>query len=113
MYDVVKHPGWAIRFADDDWLTYGHGWCGGPPSLATIFKTEDEAQKILKEELNEPGDEAGKVVVAWEPLVAKLQDEVERLTKANSFSPDRLWNLSSSLDDIVNNLQEVIDDLKK
>lgn len=109
MSDKIEHPGWAIKFADD-WLCACHGWrIANSPEFAFIFKTEEEAKQVLKEE----SFTDGQVVVAWEPTIAKLRYEISELKEANTFSPDKVQNIKWSLEGIRSNLDDVIGELRK
>lgn len=110
MPNKTPHPGWAIKFGDGDWLFIAHGCSGGEVELAHIFKSEEEAKQFLEEEnFAEPCE----IVVAWEPLVAKLRSEIADLKKVNTFSPRRLQDVKFSLEEIKADLDRAIYELDK
>ncbi len=98
---ATKHPGWAIKVPADDvsgdeWVTNAHGLRCGEATCACVMITKAAAEELLAE-WGRPGE----VVEAWEPLVATLWWEVDRLRKANKLSPSDIDHAMGQLEDVV------------
>ncbi len=97
---MSKHPGWAVRVpvdeSGDEWICNAHGlYCGEAVNACVV--TTDAAAEALLVEWGKPGE----VVEAWEPLVASLRWEVDRLQKANKLSPSDISHAMGQLEDVV------------
>lgn len=111
-FDKQEHPGWAIQ-TDGLWLSYAHGWHVAKDGFfARIFSTEHDAhQAALEAQEDFQGGFEYTIVVAWEPLCAKLRREVSALKKANTIDPHKLFQITFNLEEIMADLKDVISDL--
>lgn len=77
-----KHPGWALRTKDGDWLSFAHGWHLAEDAFYTrIFDTQEDAIDNLKDMQGDFNDGIEcDVVPAWEPLCGQLRHEVKTTT---------------------------------
>ena len=105
----VEHPGCTIKFEDGLWAGLAHGWCGIEADGAFIFKNQEEAQETVQEE----NWTDARVLEAWEPRVARLQQEISELKQANQISPEKLRHVRWTLEELGDNLAEVVKSLEK
>ena len=98
-----EHPGWALQSKEGYWMAYGHGWHQSEDAFyARIFATPEEAQRELKDMQEDfVGGIECDIVPAWEPACGKLRHEVKVLTDANKISPDDIFEITMSLEDVI------------
>lgn len=106
----VKHPGWAVRFSNARWLVYGHGYhTSENPFYAKIANSKEGAESYLKEAREDrdiPLDWEGEAVAAWEPVVAKMQHQIDELEAASKLSPDDILEMFLSLEGVLGILKK-------
>lgn len=126
----IKHPGWAVKFANGTWLCSGHGFSTSGAYCASVEETKEQAEWLIKEAISDwDGSEmlriarTAEVVPAWETLVEHLQAEVKKLTievkelkAANRISPKDIRSTVLDLEHLIANLRktyQVEDNLKE
>lgn len=104
-----QHPGWAVRFEDGSWQGGGHGWHRFDDAFyAERHETEEDAHYAAKRCQEDYDDKMPYVVIpAWEPLVEVLRHDVDQLKKANTFSPDDIFEITMDLESILSRLKDV------
>jgi hypothetical protein len=100
--EIDSRIGWCVVYPSGWYLTYGHGYRLMSAGCATISPTREAAQQDLDEAIKDDKFFAdGKVVKAYIPFIAQLEGEIYCLKKANRFSPDKLFDLQTVLEDAL------------
>jgi len=105
MSNKIKHPGWAIK-ANGEWVKYAHGvsWDDDPHFAATFLDENDAIDQTKKFEKEFP-EVHFTVVEAWEPLIAELLYQNEKLKKVNKITPDHIFHIKWALEDALRSLE--------
>ena len=108
-FPAQEHPGWAIRDKrDGEWVAYAHGFFFVKDAFyADVSASKEEAEVTLKSVLDDyqDSDLALEIVPAWEPLCGKLRHRVKNLEQANKISPRTIFDIISTLEDVISELR--------
>lgn len=112
-----KHPGWSVWFKDSTWLGGAHGWFRSEDAFyADIYASEDAAKgafAMYKKDLLRIDEEEASliktamIVPAWEPLCEKLRLEVTELKRVNRISPDNIFEITLSIENLLADLKRI------
>lgn len=100
-----SHPGYAIKASDNSWVTSAHGlYLAEDPFFALTYDTKESAQETLDYALQDedlPKELTYEVVEAWIPVCEQLRFDIDQLRKANTISPDELFDIKFELENIL------------